>query len=510
MHISHISPPFSPQQLLTILQKSTKNTHKKPIKQIHSHLTTNGYLLITSKWTNTLLYNALIHAYTTLSHPQTTLILFTHMVFHQAPPNKLTFPSLIKSSTSSLNQAKPNQTKPYTSKWGNWGRVCEYEVFRQSCVESTSWLIFGKTLHAQAIRRGLYDDPFVKTSLMSMYSCGCEIWSAREMFDELSQPCVVSCNAMLDGYVKNRDMGSAVSLFWDMNVRDVYSWTSVINGYAKSERFFEAIELFAKMMRDDDVSKGLVRPNEATFVSVLSSCASFDGVGGLFQGKQVHGFMIRNEYELSVYMGTALISFYGKRGCLEYAIRLFETMVIKEVCAWNALISILALNGREMQALEMFAKMKAGGWNPNEVTFVAVLSACARAKLVDLGLELFQSMSNGFNVEPMMEHYGCVVDMLGRAGLLKEAYQFVTSMPFKADATVLGALLGACRVDGDVELGNEVGKLLLEVQPYHCGSYVQLSSIYAGAEKWDNAATLREQMVDAGIEKIPAYSIIQT
>ncbi|KAG9159748.1 hypothetical protein Leryth_007757 [Lithospermum erythrorhizon] len=478
MHISHISPPFSPRQLLIILQKSTKNTHKKPIKQIHSHLTTNGYLLITSKWTNTLLYNALIHAYTTLSHPQTTLILFTHMLFHQAPPNKLTFPSLIKSS--------------------------------QSCVESTSWLIFGKTLHAQAIRRGLYDDPFVQTSLMSMYSCGCEIWSAREMFDELSQPCVVSCNAMLDGYVKNRDIGSAVSLFWDMNVRDVYSWTSVINGYAKSERFFEAIELFAKMMRDDDVSKGLVRPNEATFVSVLSSCASFDGVGGLFQGKQVHGFMIRNEYELSVYMGTALISFYGKRGCLEYAIRLFETMVIKEVCVWNALISILALNGREMQALEMFAKMKARGWNPNEVTFVAVLSACARAKLVDLGLELFQSMSNGFNVEPMMEHYGCVVDMLGRAGLLKEAYQFVTSMPFKADATVLGGLLGACRVDGDVELGNEVGKLLLEVQPYHCGSYVQLSSIYAGAEKWDNAATLREQMVDARIEKIPAYSIIQT
>ncbi|KAK4389052.1 putative pentatricopeptide repeat-containing protein [Sesamum angolense] len=295
------------------------------------------------------------------------------------------------------------------------------------------------------------------------------------MFDEIPQPCIVSYNAMLDSFAKSGDMGSAISIFVRMPKRDVYSWTSVINGYGRNDCFREAISLFTEMMVDEDVIYGFLRPNEATFVSVLSSCANLDDKFAMYNGKQIHGYMVRSQK----------------------GVKYFH---------WNSIDSILWENG-ESQALDMFEMMKTSALCPNEVTFVGVLSACARKKLVDFGLELFQSMSRDFAIMPRMEHYGCIVDLLGRAGLLKEAYEFVASMPFEADASVLGALLGACRVHGDVDLGNEVGRRLLEMQPDHCGRYVLLSSIYAGAEIWDHAAALRKAMAHAGIQKVPAFSI---
>ncbi|KAM3324406.1 hypothetical protein P3S67_005558 [Capsicum chacoense] len=159
-----------------------------------------------------------------------------------------------------------------------------------------------------------------------------------------------------------------------------------------------------------------------------------------------------------------------------------------------------------MQALTMYEKMRAKGLQPNEIIFVAVLSACACAKLVNFGFKLFEAMSSEFGLVAKMEHYGCVVDLLGRAGLLQEAYDYIKKMPFEADATVLGALMGACRLHGAIELGNEVAQLLLKSQPNHSGQYAQLSSIYAGAERGDHAAALRKAMLD--VHKAPAHSFI--
>ncbi|KAL3498954.1 hypothetical protein ACH5RR_041686 [Cinchona calisaya] len=394
------------------------------------------------------------------------------MLTHNASPNKLTFPSLIKAAATLLPPLA---------------------------------FLSGQPLRGQTLKRGVSDDPFVQTSFVSLYAQLGDLVSALKMFDEIPQPCVVSCNAMLDAFGKNGDMGSAVLMFSRMSVRDVYSWTSVINGYARNGRFGEAIGFFGKMMVDKDVIGGVAKPNEATFVSVLSSCANFEGGGALHHGKQIHGYMVKNENVLTVFMGTALIAFYGKMGCFEYAYKLFSLMIVKEVCTWNAMICSLALNGREKDALETFRMMECC---PNEVTFVGVLSACARAKLVDLGLEIFHSMQCEFGIVPRMEHYGCVVDLLGRAGLLKEASEFMETMPFEADASVLGALLGACRIHGATDLANEVGQRIIKLQPQHSGRYVQLSSIYAGEERWDNAAAVRNLMRDAGVQKVPAYSMI--
>lgn len=387
------------------------------------------------------------------------------MLLHRAPPNGHTFPSLIKSASSSL---------PF----------------------------LGPPLHAQVLKRGVLKDPFVQTSLLSFYAeCG-NLRSARKVFEEMSERCVVACNAMIDAFCKNGDMGSALCIFEGMIKRDVVSWTSVVNGFRMNRRFCEAVRVFGSMMSCS------VKSNEATYVSVLSSCASLDGWGGIYLGKQIHGHILRNEIHLSVFMGTAFIDLYGKSGLLNAAKNVFDGMVVKETCCWNAMISALSSNGREKEALDFFERMKMEGLQPNEVTFVVVLTACARGKLVEFGLELFRSMLNDFGVVPVMEHYGCVVDLLGRAGLLREAAEFVKSMPFEPDASVLGALLGASKIHGTTELGNEVGQKLIDMQPQHSGRYVVLSNINAATQRWNRAAYLRKMMLNAGVQKTLAYSVI--
>lgn len=387
------------------------------------------------------------------------------MLLHQAPPNGHTFPSLIKSASLS----SPS---------------------------------LGPPLHAQVVKRGVLSDPFVQTSLVSFYAVYGNLFDACTMFDEMSERCVVACNAMIDAFCKNGDMGSALSLFECMPERDVVSWTSVVNGFRLNRRFHEAVWFFGKMMSCS------VKPNEATYVSVLSSCASLDGWGGLCLGKQVHGHILRNKIQFTVFMGTALIDVYGKSGVLKGAANVFDQMVVKEVCSWNAMISALSSNGQEKEALDLFEKMKLEGLQPNEVTFVAVLTACARGKLVEHGLELFRLMSEDFGVVPVMEHYGCVVDLLGRAGILGAAVKFIKSMPVKPDASVLGALLGACKIHGTTELGNEVGQKLLDLQPQHSGRYVVLSNINAAVQRWHDAADLRKMMLNAGVQKTPAFSMV--
>ncbi|XWS19353.1 hypothetical protein CRYUN_Cryun31cG0008400 [Craigia yunnanensis] len=462
---------MSSEFLLQHLQRFIKRRNQ--IKQIHSLLITNGLLLnisqnATSKWKTTILYNTLIRAYLNIKPFHRSLLLFTRMLGHQTPPNGHTFTSLFKAASTSLSLAS---------------LTCS-------------------PVHAQALKRGVLADPFVQTSLLGLYSKLGSLSNARKVFEEIFKPCIVARNAMLDAFGRNGDMGSALLHFESMIVKDVVSWTSVINSFARSKQFTKAIRVFEKMI------DFLVKPNEATYVNVLSCCANLEGGGGLYQGKQIHGYILRNEVVMTVFMGTALIDFYGKKGCLEISVRVFNQMLVREVCTWNAMISSLECNGREKEALEMFEKMKVEGVCPNEVTLVAVLTACARTKKVELGSEFFKSMSCQYGIVPIMEHYGCMVDLLGRAGLLTEATEFIRTMPFQPDASVLGALLGACKIHGAIELGNEVGRRLLELQPRHCGLYVALSSINADKERWDRAADLRKAMVEAGIRKVPAYSLI--
>ncbi|GMI72698.1 hypothetical protein like AT1G10330 [Hibiscus trionum] len=456
--------------LLQYLQRFMKRPNE--IKQIHSQLITGGLLLNTprtqntaSKWKTTLLYNTLIRAYLNII-PHRSLTLFTLMLLHQTPPNAHTFTSLFKAASASLSLPS---------------LACS-------------------TLHAQALNRGVLADSFVQTSLLGLYAKLGSLCNACKVFEEMRNPCIVACNAMLDAFGRNGDMGSAVFLFDCMIEKDVVSWTSVINGFLRSKRFAKAVWVFNKMMDFP------VKPNEATYVNVLTCAANLEEQSGVYLGRQIHGYIFRNEVVMTVFIGTALIDFYGKKGRLDVSFRVFNQMLDRETCTWNAMISSLACNGREKEALDLFEKMKADGVRPNEVTFVSVLTACARTKRVEMGSELFQSMWCQYGIVPIMEHYGCMVDLLGRAGLLTQATELVNTMPFQPDASVLGALLAACKIHGAIEHGNEVGRKLLELQPRHCGAYIALSTINADKERWDRAADLRKAMVEAGIKKVPAYS----
>ncbi|KAK7312826.1 hypothetical protein VNO77_36990 [Canavalia gladiata] len=465
---------YSGECLLKLAQLCMK--FPKQMMQIHSLVITNGHILhhpnapsssFHHKWMPTLLYNALISAYH-IHNNNKALLFFTHMLANQAPPNSHTFPPLLKSSSLPL----------------------------------------GTTLHSQALKRGLMSDPFILTTLLAVYARNNNLADAHRVFEEVPMFSIVACNAMLNAFSMNGHMEAAVSLFDHMPQRDVVSWTTVVNGFALNGNFGAAILFFGKMMSHKDVVDGLVKPNEATYVSMLSSCANLDGQAALDCGKQVHGYVVMNEVKLGVFVGTSLINLYGKMGCLSYAKNVFRVMVSREVCTWNAMISSLASNGREKEALDMFEKMKLQGLKPNDVTFMAVLTACARAKFVREGLELFHSMLHDFQVVPVMKHYGCVVDLLGRAGYIQEAADIIINMPFEPDATVLGAFLGACRIHEAVELGEEIGKKVLKLHTQHCGLYMLLSSMNAEKERWDHAADLRKKIMEAGIEKIPAYSMV--
>ncbi|KAK7405005.1 hypothetical protein VNO78_06126 [Psophocarpus tetragonolobus] len=447
----------------------------KQMKQIHSLIITNGHLLyhrigpsssLSHQWMPTLLYNALINAYHIHNHK--ALLLFTHMLANLATPNTHTFPPLLKISPLPL----------------------------------------GTALHSQTLKRGLLSDPFILTTLLAFYARNNLLPHARRVFEEVPIFCIVACNAMLNAFFINGDMEAAVALFERMPQRDVFSWTTIVNGFASNGNFAASIRFFGKMMRHRDVLDGLVKPNEATYSSVISSCAKLDGKAALDCGKQVHGYVVMNEAKLGVIVGTSLIHLYGKLGCLSTADNVFRVMVVREVCTWNAMISLLASHGREKEALDMFEDMKQDGLKPNSITFAVVLMACSRGNFVRKGLELFQSMCLDFGIEPMMKHYGCVIDLLGRAGHIEEAVEVIRNMPFQPDASVLGAFLGACRIHGAIELGEEVGKKMLKLQTQHSGQYVLLSSMNAEKERWNRAADLRREIMEAGIQKSPAYSMV--
>lgn len=208
-------------------------------------------------------------------------------------------------------------------------------------------------------------------------------------------------------------------------------------------------------------------------------------------------------------LGTALIDMYAKCGCIEMACSVFDEMDDRDVYAFTCLISGLANHDKSEAAIDFFNRMQDEGVLPNEVTFVCVLNACSRMGMVDEGLRIFESMSNRYAIEPQIQHYGCLVDLLGRAGKIEEAKKVVREMPLQPDSYTLGALLDACRVHGDVQLGEEMVDSLVQRCLDHGGVHVLLSNMYASADKWEDVSKVRKKMEDKNIRKLPGCSSIE-
>uniref|UniRef100_A0A7N0VEN1 Pentatricopeptide repeat-containing protein n=1 Tax=Kalanchoe fedtschenkoi TaxID=63787 RepID=A0A7N0VEN1_KALFE len=328
-----------------------------------------------------------------------------------------------------------------------------------------------------------------------------ELGLARDVFDRMEDmKDVVSWTTMLVGYTKNGLIDMAGDLFREMPQKSPVAWTAMVSGCAQNGRPSEAVAIFRKMLKEK------VKPDVLTMTSVISAVARLgrpdlaSWIGAFVETEKIQ----RNERVL-----TALVDMYAKCGNLKEGCRLFEEIPNPDVFPYSALITGLASHGHAHEALEIFRKMKADDVEPDCITFVGVFTACGHAGLVEDGMKFWASMIEDYRIKPDAGHYGCMVDMFGRAGRLDEAYEFIKSMPMSPKEGALGALLAACKTYGNAEIAEAVAEHLFELEPGNTGNYVLLSSIYAERGQWDDAARVREMIKNKSIVKIPGSSWVE-
>ncbi|XP_065878330.1 pentatricopeptide repeat-containing protein At1g28690, mitochondrial-like [Euphorbia lathyris] len=361
----------------------------------------------------------------------------------------------------------------------------------------------GSVVHTQIVKSDVQADDVLFTALVDSYvKCG-RIDYARKVFDLMIEKSVICSTSMISGYMNQGSVEDAEVIFMKTIKKDVVVFNAMIEGYSKSvETAKKSLEVYVEMQRFG------FSPNISSFASVIGACSTLVG----FEiGQQVHGQLFKSEFVSHIKMGSALVDMYAKCGKVEDAQRVFDHMPEKNVFSWSSMIDGYGKNGRPIEALEHFNRMKECGVEPNYVTFLGALSACSHAGFVAKGHEIFESMARDYSLKPRMDHYACMVDLLGRAGSLSLAWDFVMGMPEKPNSDVWAALLSSCNLHGDVEMANvaanELFKLNAAGRP---GAYVALSNALATAGKWDSVSEVREIMKSRGVLKDTASSWIGT
>ncbi|KAG6744588.1 hypothetical protein POTOM_051224 [Populus tomentosa] len=311
---------------------------------------------------------------------------------------------------------------------------------------------------------------------------------------------MVTWNTMISCYAQEGQMDRAVKIFEEMGERDLVSWNSLIAGFMLNGQNLDALKSFALMGHEGK------KPDQLSFACGLSSCAT---IAALQVGNQLHQVVVKSGYLNYLVVNNALITMYAKCGRILEAELVFNGICHADVISWNSLIGGYAINGYGKEALKLFEKMASEGMAPDEVTFIGILSACNHAGMVDHGLKLFKCMSKVYAIEPLAEHYACMVDLLGRVGRLDEAFEIVRGMKVKATAGVWGALLGACRAHGNLELGRLAAHKLSEFEPHKTSNYVLLSNIHAEANRWNEVQEVRMLMNASSSVKEPGCSWVE-
>ncbi|RWR91933.1 pentatricopeptide repeat-containing protein, chloroplastic-like protein [Cinnamomum micranthum f. kanehirae] len=538
--VHHVSPSPSPDHEIQRSTRSWAHSLSTSISSCSSMahiLQIHGRAIKLGRAEDSFLWNTMIRSLARTQAPEQALHLFDEMLQRASvPPDKFTFP------------------------------------FALSACARLRALDEGSQLHSLALRSGLASDPVLQNALIHMYAqSGC-LHSAQQVFDRNPKRDVVSWNSLIGGYLKQERVDEASRLFsamphqrtafsWNVMIsgctragrpelalslirhldpafnwsdsaipltslikmyaesgevdaarqvfdcirdRDVVCWSAMISGYVRCGRHVEGLRLFRDMLRDAE----MVKPDEVMMVCVASACAH---LGALDQGRWVHAFIRKNmpSMRFEGELGCALIDMYSKCGSVEDALAVLNEMSVTDIMVWNSIICGLGINGRGKDALRYFEEMLESGIRPDGVTFVGILNACSHVGLLVEGQRCFHLMTS-YAIEPDIKHYGCMIDLLGRAGLVDEATTLVRSMPMKPNVEIWGALLGACRRHGNVTIAEWAARNLIELDPDHSSCHVLLSNVYAAAGQWDKARDVRKMMRAKGVERVPGCSLIES
>ncbi|WCJ29731.1 Pentatricopeptide repeat (PPR) superfamily protein [Euphorbia peplus] len=305
-------------------------------------------------------------------------------------------------------------------------------------------------------------------------------------------------NSLFNMYLKNSRMDDSLNVFREMSCRDVRSWTQLASGFLQYEEPGKALELISDMLK---IGLNL---NKFTLATALNACANLASVES---GKMFHGLRIKLGYLVDVCVDNALIDMYAKTGCLDEARVVFLSMPSRSVVSWTSMIMGCGQNGQPKEALKFFDKMKTE-IEPNYITFICVLYACSQGGFVDDGWKYFLSMSNDYRISPGEHHYACMVNLLGRAGHIKEAEKFILGMPFEPGVLVWQTLLAACKLHEDMETGKRAAEEAMKLDGIDPSTYVSLSNMFADLKNWDSVGTLRKVMENRDVKKVPGFSWI--
>jgi pentatricopeptide repeat protein len=368
-----------------------------------------------------------------------------------------------------------------------------------ACAQLES-LKLGREIHRYIEESGLNLKISLVNALMDMYvKCG-DLEAGKVLFDNMRKKTVVSWTTMIVGYAKNGLLDMAGKLFHDMPEKNVVAWNAMIGSCVQANLSFEALELFREMQLSN------MKPDKVTMLHCLSACSQ---LGALHTGMWTHNYIKKHNLSLDVALGTALIDMYAKCGNMTKALQVFNEMPRRNSLTWTAIIGGLALYGNVNDAIFYFSKMIDSGLMPDEITFLGVLTACCHGGLVEEGRKYFDQMKSRFNLSPQPKHYSCMVNLLGRAGLLEEAEELIKTMPMEADAMVWGALFFACGIHRNLLIGERAASKLLDLDPHDSGIYVLLANMYREAGKWEEAQNIRKMMMERGVEKTPGSSSIE-
>ncbi|CAA0823648.1 Pentatricopeptide repeat-containing protein -mitochondrial [Striga hermonthica] len=477
------------------LQNYINSDNPSPGQKIHAHILKTGFtpdlnisiklLILYLKSSNLLYarqvfdqlprrtlsaYNYMISGYTKHGPVEKSLELVRHLYLSNEKPDGFTFSMILKGSTA----AGPGHHR------------------------------IGTEVHTQIIKSGVLGDEVLYTALVYSYVKSERIEYARKVFDLMVEQNVICSTAMITGYMNKARVRDAEDVFDKTFEKDVVVYNAMIEGYSKSVQTAKnAVETYIDMQRVG------FKPTISTFASIIGACSL---LSAFEVGQQVQGQIMKTDFFTNVKIGSALVDMYSKCAHTDYARRVFDRMSSRNIFSWTSMIDGYGKNGSPDEALQLFDEMvNKYKITPNYVTFLGALSACAHAGLVAKGYEIFGSMERFYGMKPRMEHYACMVDLLGRAGSLDRALEFVVGMPEEPNSDVWAALLSSCRLHGDVELARiaaaELFKVSGESRP---GAYVALSNALADAGRWENVSQLREVMKARGISKGTGFTWIGT